>query len=173
MLIKLMLSLLIVIGCTMVGTIYASSFGERVKLLSSLQSTLQMLETEIVYGGTPLPLLLPRVAEKSRAEIADILMDVSELLLLKEGVTFAEAWRRAIKINQGKSALNSEDFDILINLGNSLGTSDKENQVKHIRLSMEDLRRNFEVALALQQKNAGLYKHLGLLAGLTIVIILI
>lgn len=172
MLIKLIFSLLIVAGCTMIGTIYASSLGERVKLLSGLQSTLQMLETEIVYGGTPLPLLLPRVAEKSKTEISAILLDATDQLSLKEGATFAEAWRRAVKMNYGKSALHNDDLDILINLGNNLGISDKENQVKHIRLSMEDVRRNFEVALALQQKNSGLYRHLGLLAGISIVIIL-
>jgi len=173
MLVKLMLSLLIIVGCTLVGNIYASSYGERVKLLSHLISTLQMLETEIVYGATPLPLLLPRIATKSKEEIADILLEVSDILLKKEGDTFAEAWRRAVNINRKKSAFHRDDLDLLISLGNNLGTSDRENQVKHIRLAMEDIKRNFEAAVAQQQKNAGLYKHLGLLAGVTIVIILI
>lgn len=173
MLIKLILSLLIVSGCTLVGNIYANSYGERVKLLSHLISTLQMLETEIVYGGTPLPLLLPRVAAKSKTEISDILIDVSDILQQKDGDTFAEAWKRGVNLNSKKSAFHRDDLDLLIILGNNLGTSDRENQVKHIRLSMEDIRRNFEVAVAQQKKNAGLYKHLGLLAGITIVIILI
>ncbi len=173
MLIKLMLSVLIIGGCTLLGNIYAGIYGERVKLLNHLLSTLQMLETEIVYGGTPLPLLLPRIAAKSKAEIAELLIAVADILQLKEGDTFAEAWRKAIEANSKSSALHRDDLELLINLGNNLGTSDRENQVKHIRLAMEDVKRNHATAVAQQQKNAGLYKHLGLLAGITIVIILI
>lgn len=172
MIIKIIFSCIIIFCCGMVGEIIANSYRERTKLLNQLISTFQMLETEIVYGATPLPFLLKRVAQKSKSEIASLLEITSEILLKKEGYTFAEAWEKGLEVAKRNSELKLEDIELLLSLGNNLGSSDMENQVKHIRLTMEGLRRNYEEAILLQNKNVSLYKHLGLLTGLTIVIIL-
>ncbi len=172
MTIKIIFSCIIIFCSGMVGQIYANSFRERTRLLSQLIHTLQVLETEIVYGATPLPFILQKVAKKSKAQIASLLEVTSEILLKKEGYTFSEAWGKGLEIAKKSSELKREDMELLINLGNNLGSSDRDNQVKHIRLTMEGLRRNYEEATLLQNKNVSLYKHLGLLAGLTIVIIL-
>lgn len=162
-----------IIACSaLIGEIYGNAYKQRTRLLSQLISTLQMLETEIIYASTPLPFLLQKVAKRSSTEIAYLLETTSDILLKKEGYTFSEAWRMGIEIARRQSELKKEDIELLVNLGNNLGNSDGNNQVKHIQLTMEELRRNYDEAIQLQNKNVKLYKSLGLLSGIAIVVIL-
>ncbi|WP_051569063.1 stage III sporulation protein SpoIIIAB [Alkaliphilus transvaalensis] len=172
MMIKMIFSIIIIICSTLVGEIYANAYRQRTNLLSQLILTLQMLETEIVYASTPLPYLLQSVAKRSKIEIAYLLEETAEILLKKEGYTFSEAWRKGIELAKNKSELRKEDIELLISLGNNLGNSDRDNQVKHIQLTMEELRRNYQEAIDLQHKNVKLYKSLGILGGIAIVVIL-
>ncbi|MBM7613996.1 stage III sporulation protein SpoIIIAB [Alkaliphilus hydrothermalis] len=172
MIIKIIFSIVIVFVSTIIGEIYANGYRQRTKMISQLISTLQMLETEIVYASTPLPFLMQKVSRRSPPEIANLLETTSEILLRKEGYTFSEAWQKGIELSHKNSALYKEDLALLINLGNNLGNSDRDNQMKHIQLAMEELRRNYDEAIHLQNKNVKLYKSMGLLGGLAIVIIL-
>lgn len=171
MILKLLISIIIIICSTLIGIIYANTYIQRTKLLGSMLSTLQMLETEILYSATPLPLLLRKVAVKSRREIAAILGATAEILDRKEGYTFAEAWRRAVIMETKGTTFQKDDINLLKELGNNLGLSDREDQVKHIRLVMEEIKRSYEHAIVVQNKNVRLFRNLGFLLGITIVII--
>ncbi|AOY77062.1 stage III sporulation protein SpoIIIAB [Clostridium formicaceticum] len=171
MLVKLMISL-VIIGCSsLIGIIYANTFIERTKLLANVLSTLQMLETEIVFSATPLPELLSKVGKKSRAEIGCILEATAEILGKKEGDLFSEAWRKAVERESVSTVFTKEDIQILLALGNTLGISDTHDQVKHIRLAMEEIKRNYELSIIVQNKSVRLYRNLGFLVGITIVIV--
>lgn len=172
MVVKIIFSCIIVFCCGMIGEIFANGYRQRTRLLHQLIYTLQMLETEIVYSLTPLPQLLEQLAGKTRPEISVLLDTTAKVLQRQEGYTFFQAWNEGITLAKKHSELKKEDFEILMDLGQNLGGSDIDNQVKHIRLAMEGLKRNYEEALQLQQKNVSLYKHLGILAGLGVVIIL-
>ncbi|AKL95291.1 stage III sporulation protein AB [Clostridium aceticum] len=171
MVIKLIISF-IIIGCSsLIGIIYANTFIERTKLLASVLSTLQMLETEIVFSATPLPELLSKVARKSRTEMGRILENTAEILRRNEGYLFPEAWKKAIEGVGDETVFAKEDLDLLLNLGNTLGISDTSDQVKHIRLTMEEIKRNYELSIIVQSKSVRLYRNLGFLVGITIVIV--
>lgn len=171
MLIKLILSCIIVVFCGVLGHIYANAYVERTKQIGAIISTLQMLETEIAYSATPLPLLLERVAKKSNKEIASLFYKTADKLNQKQGYTFFEAWKSVIYLELGQSVLKEEDIDILLNLGRNLGISDGEDQLKHIRLAMDETKRNYDLAFLEQSKNVKLFKNLGVLLGLTITIV--
>ncbi|SNR86711.1 stage III sporulation protein AB [Anaerovirgula multivorans] len=171
MLFKLIISL-IIIGCSwMIGMIYANTYIERSKLLASMLSTMQMLETEIVYSGTPLPELLQKIAKKSRREIAKIFLLTAEILNRKEGYLFNEAWEQAVKTETKNTSFTKEDIDLLISLGKNLGISDSKDQIKHIHLTMEEIKRSYELSIIEQNKNVRLCRNFGFLIGITIVII--
>lgn len=171
MLFKLIISV-IIIGCSsLIGIIHANTFIERTKLLASLISTLQMLETEIVYTATPLPEMLIKIAKKSRIEIARIFETTVNILDKKEGYLFAEAWKKAIEQETKETVFNEGDKELLISLGNNLGISNSVDQVKHIHLTREEIKRSYELSIISQKKNTRLYRNLGFLLGITIVII--
>ncbi|SCY98565.1 sporulation protein [Alkaliphilus peptidifermentans] len=172
MIIKFIFSIVIIVCCSMLGGIYANTYTSRTKLLSQLLVSLQMLETEIIYSATPLPLLLTNIGRKSKPEIGNIFIKASEILLKKEGLTFNFMWSKIVDSEGQKTGLFDEDLELLKQLGNNLGTTDIDNQVKHIRLIMEEVRRNYQEAIIAENKNVKLYKQLGLLAGFAIAIIL-
>jgi len=171
MLFKLIISLIIIICSSLIGMIYANAFIERTKLLGDLISTLQMLETEIVYTATPLPEMLTKIAQKSEGDIVKIFETTVNILEKKEGYLFSEAWKKAIKEEMRETTLQARDIALLISLGNNLGISDSADQVKHINLVREEIKRNYELSIILQKKNTRLYRNLGVLLGITIVII--
>ena len=68
--------------------------------------------------------------------------------------------------------MNSEDEEILISFGKLLGSSDTEGQIKNIRLTLNQLKMQEEKAEELRKKNESMYRNLGVLGGLAIIIIL-
>ena len=165
---------IVIVGCSsLLGFIFANTYVERAKLLNSLLATLQMLETEIVYGATPLPDIMRKIGNKSKKEIGDIFLSAADLLNCNSGQTFDEIWYSAVTQEAGHICLNREDIDLLLSLGKNLGISNCEDQMKHIRLIREEFKRHYELALIEQNKNTKLFKNLGFLLGMTIVIIVL
>lgn len=172
MLLKIICSIIIVISTSLLGNIFANTYVERTRLLNSLLSTLQMLETEIVYGATPVPILLKKIGKKSKRELENIFITAANLLDEKQGQTLEEVWYKSVAEETKNTVFNKEDIEILLALGKNLGISNCEDQIKHIRLIQEDIKRQYELSLIEQGKNVKLYKNLGFLLGLSIVIIL-
>ncbi|QUH20689.1 stage III sporulation protein SpoIIIAB [Alkaliphilus sp. B6464] len=172
MLLKVVYSIVIVCCSSLLGFIFANTYIERTKLLNSLLSTIQMLETEIVYGATPIPILLEKVGNKSRKEIGSIFFTAADLLSKKQGQTFEEIWHISVSKETEGTCFNKDDIEILLSLGKNLGISNCEDQTKHIRLVQEDLKRHYELSILEQGRNVKLFKNLGFLLGLSIIIIL-
>ncbi|HBI05200.1 MAG TPA: stage III sporulation protein AB, partial [Paenibacillaceae bacterium] len=61
---------------------------------------------------------------------------------------------------------------VLLQLGQVLGQSNREDQQKHIRLALMNLKSEEDVARAQQQKYEKMCRSLGLLGGLLVVILL-
>lgn len=170
---KLLGSAAVVFSCTLIGMTVASSYRRRPGEIRALQNALQMLETEVSYGATPLPDALSYVAERSDSRVALLFNLASQELMTMRGITAREAWETALKEYYPKSALNRSDRAILQELGNSLGISDREDQVKHLILAKEQLKLEQAKAEEDSLKNTKVYNYLGFLGGLTIVLVLI
>ena len=82
-----------------------------------------------------------------------------------------EAWNDAIE--ECKLNLNSEDISIIKNFGKLLGKTDVEGQISEIKLTSSFIDTQIEKAEKEKEKNEKLYKTLGTVVGLAIVIILI
>ena len=170
---KIMGALIILGACGYAGLTVASRYRQRPRDLRYLQSALQMLETEISYGATPLPDALERVSQRCEPGVSLLFFRTREMLLTGEGITAWEAWSRALQEFYNSSAINGSDLSVLKALGTTIGISDREDQVKHLRLAREQLK--IEAAKAEEDavKNVKLYNYLGFLGGLTIVLIFI
>ncbi|SHE61974.1 stage III sporulation protein AB [Desulforamulus putei DSM 12395] len=162
-----------VLSCTLIGMTVASSYSRRPGEIRSLLTALQMLETEVSYGATPLPEALAYVAERCDPRVALLFSRTAQELMTMRGITAREAWEMALNEYYPRSALTKTDRAILLELGNSLGISDREDQVKHLVLAKEQLKLEQAKAEEASLKNTKVYNYLGFLGGLTIVLILI
>lgn len=144
----------------------------RPRELRALQSALQMLETEISYSLTSLPLALEKVARSGDLRVYDIFRITRELLISGEGYTPAEAWDEGLKRAFPYLTLTDTDLEILSAFGKSLGASDREDQIKHIRLVLEQLSREGVKATEEKERNFKLWTYMGVLTGFVLVLLL-
>ncbi|MDO7788625.1 stage III sporulation protein SpoIIIAB [Desulforamulus aquiferis] len=170
---KLLGAIIVVFSCTLIGLTVASAYSRRPGEIRALQNALQLLETEISYGATPLPDALASVSERCDTRVALLFNRAAQELMTMRGITAREAWEIALSEYYPKSALSRIDRSILLELGNSLGVSDREDQVKHLMLAKEQLKLEQTKAEDASIKNTKVYNYLGFLGGLTLVLILI
>ena len=76
-------------------------------------------------------------------------------------------------IQEADISINQEDKNILKRLGKLLGQTDVEGQVSEIEVTQSFLDTQIEKAEEEKKKNQKMYKTLGIVMGLTFVIILI
>jgi len=131
-----------------------------------------MLETEIYYSLTPLPEALSRVGKRFESEIGQFFFQVSQLMTGNEMLTADEAWKKSLNWLKENSFLTESDIDILKNFGFNLGCSDREEQIKHLKLVQQQLLHQEGNAEKEREKNERMWRHMGFWGGLLIVIIL-
>lgn len=171
--IKLIGMALILFAGTMIGFQQAAKFAERPRQLKQLAHALQRLETEIGYGHTPLPEALSRTADASPEPVSSIMREAALGLEQEEGISFQDSWKRAIQLHWRDTSMRSNEQSVLIRLGSTLGISDKEDQMKHLRLALQQLKAEEDAAMDDQVRYEKMWKSLGVLIAVLIVILMV
>lgn len=171
--IKILGSCLLIIGFGTIGIIIGKNYSLRPMQIRYLQNALRMLETEILYGLTPLPRALERIAKHTNYPINKLCFNTAFYLVNNQGITAGEAWEEALKQLKNESALLPEDLDALLNFGKSLGDSDKDEQEKNLQLVQAHLKTLEYKAEKLKEKNQKLCQYFGFSLGIILVLIFI
>lgn len=170
---KVLGALCIIGGCGYAGIKLAGVFGLRTEVLRFMQSGLNLLETEISYGSTPLPLALRRVGEKLDQKSGAPFLHAASVLELNRGATASEAWEEGVMLLSRDVPLSKEEISILTIFGRGLGSSAREEQLKNIALTREQLRIAEKAALEAREKNQKMWRYMGFCLGTVIVLLLI
>ncbi len=172
-LLKILGSLIIIISCSLIGYIYGNTFSKRVKNLIYLRNCIQLLETEIMYSSSPIPEALENVFKKGNKEISFIFKEIKEHLLSDRSRGIDESFQ--VICNKYKTHLNFtfEDIEVITSLSKNLGKSDRLHQQKFFKLVITQLEGQQIDAEEKKKKNEKMYKSLGLLSGIALVILLI
>lgn len=166
-------ALLVIGGCGYGGFSIGRRYRLRTETLCGLQNGLNLLETEISYSSTPLPLALYRTGEKLSHGSAALFLHAARLLLSKEVVNAGKAWEEGIKALQQHIPVLKEEVNILTVFGQSLGNSAKQEQLKNIEITREQLRIIEKQALEDKLKYERMWQYLGFCLGAVIVLILL
>lgn len=169
---KLLGAVLIILSSTMGGYFVAKSYKERPSQLRFMQQAFQMLETEIVYGSVPLDMAMRHISKRINGNIKYFFESMADNLTNLDGASTFECWQSAINQHFHLTSLKSQDKEILIQFGHTLGGSDREDQMKHIKLAIQNLATEEANAREEQKKYERLSKNLGLLLGFLIVILI-
>lgn len=170
--VKLAGALLILFSATMVGWQIGRYYAVRPVQLRTWLFALQMLETEIVYGSTPLHRAFVKIGHRIQPEIGRMFLTAAELLITGEGMSTQACWEAAIEKHWRETALRRQEKEVLLGLGHVLGGSDRDDQQKHLRLAVAHVRTLKEEAREEQLKYEKMYKSLGFLGGLLVVILM-
>ena len=170
--IKLLGGVLTVLVATGVGFQIAARYADRPRQLRHFTTALQLLETEILYAATPLPDACRRIAARIPEPIAEIFRTMGERLTDGVGRTADQVWQEVLDEQKSALALKAGDRDVLHHFGRTLGVSDREDQIKHIHLAIAQLGAEEHAARDEQARNEKMWRYLGCLLGLTVVILL-
>ena len=169
--IRLLASSLVIVACGLIGMTVATNFARRPSQLRLIQSALRMLETEIAYGATPLPEALDKIGRACDPPVSVFCQAVRGNLSRATGCTASEAWDAGLRVLAAESALKPGEMDILRVFGRGLGSSDRADQQKNIRLTMEQLKIEEEKAEG-ERKQERMWRYLGFLVGLFVILVI-
>ena len=173
MILKLIGSAMVLISASILGIAYSREFSKRPQQLRALQGLLQLLENDISFLSSILSDAFERLYRCSSSEVSVFFMDAAKNLRSLSGMNASEAWEISVRNNMSKTSLSREDEQILISFGKMLGNSDLEGQLKNIRLAVSQLKLQEQKAEEQKRKNEAMYRSLGFLGGLAIVILLV
>lgn len=173
MILKIIGGLLIFTACGLMGIAAANRYSLRPKEIRRLRASMQLLETEIIYGCTPLPQALSNISGKVEGALKRFYSTISEDLLAGWSYSLDTAWNKGLDGLLKDTCLTDADRELIAGFGKVLGSSDREDQKKHFELFYIQLKQNEEMAEEARKKNERMYKSLGFLSGLVIFIMLV
>lgn len=173
MVFKLLGCIMVLLSSGFLGYILSADCKKRPQQLRELQNLMQLFENQISYLSDVLADAFGKVGRMSGCETGVFFTGTVEKLQSGRSLSASQAWEEAVGENIRRTSLNREDAEILVSFGKILGSSDLEGQIKNIRLTMNQLKLQEEKAEASRRKNEGMYRSLGILGGLAVVIVLI
>lgn len=173
MILKLIGGFMVFIACSLLGIAASNRYSYRPKDIRRFRSSIQMLETEILYGCTPLPQALKNISNKVEGPLKKFYSMISEDLICGRNYSFENAWKNGADNLLKDTCLKKGDKELITDFGKVLGSSDREDQKKHFELFYILLKQNENTAEDERQKNEKMYRTLGFLSGIVIFIILV
>lgn len=166
--IKLFILLLVFGSSLSIGILISKKYSNRVIELKDMKNALNMFETKIRYTYESIPDIFKEIASKMQNNIGDIFIKSAEKM---QSIPAGDAWVTCV--SEIETNFTIEDKRVLKGLGRLLGKTDIEGQISEIELVNNFLNTQIQEAEIEKNKNEKLYKTLGGVIGLTLVIILI
>lgn len=165
---KLLLLGLIIAVSTAIGILFSKKYANREKELKEMKNALNIFSTKIKFTYEPIPTLFMEISNKIGGNVGNIF---SRAVSRMKEMSAGEAWVMALE--ETKTNLIKEDIGVIKNLSRLLGQTDLEGQISEIEVVNNFLTIQLENAGEEKRKNEKMYRTLGVVAGLTIAIILI
>ena len=152
----------------LLGNLISKKYILRVKELKEIKGAFNIIESKIKFTYEPLPEIFRQTAKIVSSNTAAIFMEASNNM---KSLGAEEAWYKSLE--SVSTNLNADDIENIKSFGKMLGKIDKEGQVSQLELSKSFIEMQIEKAKNDENKNAKMYKTLGVIIGLAFVIILI
>lgn len=166
--VKVFILFCIFLGSLKAGKLIANRYSNRVSELKEMKNGLNMFMTKIKFTYEAIPESFAEIGENVGGKIGYIFTKASQKM---QSLPAGEAWEEALETVE--TSLSKEDKDVLGKLGRMLGKTDLEGQVSEIKLVQNFLNTQITLAEEEKQKNEKLYKTLGGVIGLAVVILLV
>lgn len=173
MLFKILGGILIISASGLMGIVYSGRLSIRCRELKSLRRYMQLLETEITYGATPLPAAMMNITGRTEGLTSIFFQTVARSLSDRSFYTFTDAWAYAAETVFRGTPLDGTDIELLKSFGNILGGSDREDQKKHFELFYMQLKHQEDLAQEELRRSGRMYRSLGFLLGIAVFVVLV
>ena len=160
----------IVAGSTSIGFIISKGYYERLDELNAFNTLINILQNTIKFTKLPLKDIFEQIGNITiKTRVKNIFINCSQKI---KDTTLENAWKQAIDEEMDYLNMKNEDFDVIETLGNTLGKTDIDGQMNELNQFKERLNIQIKQAEEEKRKNSKMFKSLGTIAGLVLVIIL-
>ena len=160
----------IVAGSTSIGFILSKGYSERLDELNAFNTLINILQNTIKFTKLPLKDVFEQVGNITiKTKVKNIFTNCSQKL--KE-TSLENAWKSSIDEESYYLNMKDEDLEVIEALGSTLGKTDIEGQMSELDQFKERLNFQIKQAEEAKRKNSKMFKSLGTIIGLVIVIIL-
>ena len=167
---KIIISITILCITSYIGIEKANYLKSREDILTDMITFLKLVENEMIYMLNS----LPNSYEISRQRLSSKLKDAIGAIVLDMNEYGADKIDMSITNNINLlSELNQYDKDIIISTLKNLGRSDLESQNNIIDNAITILRKQINEANSIKNKNSKVYRTVGIITGLIIVVVFI
>lgn len=163
----------ILIGCAYLGALFASKFKKRVEQLTELKCALAQLEFDIDFLNTPIYESLEKAAERSSGGVALVFAYIARRLRDERCVNMGKLWMRAVRLYRTELFLSDEDIKILTDFAENLGCGNREKEMNNIKAAVMRLGVAENEARTAASGGVRMYRGLGILCGVFLVIVLL
>ncbi|MDR0978745.1 MAG: stage III sporulation protein AB [Lachnospiraceae bacterium] len=153
---------------TLIGILLSNKYINRVKELKELKVALNIFKTKIRFTSEPLSEIFLEIFNLLKTDVKYIFKNARDNMTIFPAGT---AWENAL--DECTASINNDDKNALKQLGKLLGKTDIDGQISEIELTETFLNIQIIEAEKEKEKNQKLYKSLGVIGGLGIVIILL
>lgn len=173
MIIKLIGSFMVFMGCTLYGFRYANVLSKRVNELRDLEKSVMILQNEITYTYTEIPEVFLKISKEIESNLYLVFKKAYDNLINNMCEDVFEAMEIALNEEENKLDLNKKDKNILLQLSKSLGQWDIEAHKNIFKLSMKNINDQIEEAMKKEKTDGKLIRTLGISLGAVICILLL
>lgn len=158
---KIVGAMCVVLCTTAVGFSMSEKLRQRSLFLCAFDRFLVSMETQLRYSTDEILSLIEASTPKEIKAYFDF--DSSDLYAL---------WNSFLTSIPASKGLREEDFKLLYDFGENLGSTDVEGQLSRVRLFREMLSENYENSLEEYKSKSKVYKLLGFFVGAVFTIML-
>lgn len=171
MFIKILASIFIILAGFMFGVNMSEHQKIRMNELNSIKKALLLLKSQINYSLESLPTALINISKKSEKPIKNTFEMISKRLIQKDKNGIAKIWAEEFKnIN---TDLSKEDIETIADFGKALSSLDRKLQIDNIDIVINYIDKTVEFIASKNEQESKMYKSLGVLAGILLVVLMI
>lgn len=163
---------LVLFSSTAIGFWCSGRLKERIEELETIRRLLLMLRGEIKYTRSTLTEAFGTIGRRLREPYGSLLLNTADAMEQMQGQTLSQIWEQCVEEALKESALTKEDKEKLIHLGSQLGYLDTEMQLSTIELYLEQTQEEIKNAAENFKRNGRLYRTMGIMAGIFLVILM-
>lgn len=168
--IKYIFLLTILLLAICIGNLMSKKYINRVKELIQIKLALNIIKSKIKFTQIPLKDIFEQIYKTTEeSNIKNFWKNT--INGLNKNFEIETAWGKAI--DETETNLIKEDLNILREMGKMLGKTDVDGQVSNLDIASTFIDTQIKKAEIEKQNNSKLYKTLGVVSGLSIIIILI
>lgn len=170
---KIIGSVIVIISSTCIGMKLSDKLNVQLELLRKMKHLVILIRGEIKYNNSYLGQAFLNISNRICEPYKGLMIEVAEKLDDETGETFADIWKKGVEEKLLKTELSKKHILKLQELGDTLGFLDKEMQMSNFDLFIDRLDCEIEESVQKNKENCKLYRSLGVLSGIAIVILTI